>query len=139
MIGKQININQDLLGKIQPVRNIRKIEMSFFRETAMVGGGRMESVQVDSNLKLIEKTEKEMKVKIISPVVNIPSFLHIQISKFKENLLSDFELICIDDSKFERDDFDNVEFVDINLFTRENVDEILGKVLESQKYEKYKV
>ena len=47
--------------------------------------------------------------------------------------------ICIDDSKFERDDFDNVEFVDINLFTRENVDEFLGKVLESQKYEKYKV
>mgnify|MGYP003114422591 CR=1 FL=1 len=61
MIGKQININQDLLGKIQPVRNIRKIEMSFFRETAMVGGGRMESVQVDSNLKLIEKTEKEIE------------------------------------------------------------------------------
>ena len=42
-----------------------------------------------------------MKVKIISPVVNIPSFLNIQISKFKENLLCDFELICIDDSRQE--------------------------------------
>ena len=42
-----------------------------------------------------------MKVKIISPVVNFPKFLDIQIEKFKENLLCDFELICIDDSKHE--------------------------------------
>ena len=40
-----------------------------------------------------------MKVKIISPVVNSPTFLDIQIAKFKENLSNDFELICIDDSK----------------------------------------
>ena len=42
-----------------------------------------------------------MKVKIISPVVNFPKFLDIQIEKFKQNLLCDFELICIDDSKHE--------------------------------------
>ena len=42
-----------------------------------------------------------MKVKIISPVVNFPKFLEIQIEKFKENLLCDFELFCIDDSKHE--------------------------------------
>ena len=42
-----------------------------------------------------------MKVKIISPVVNFPKFLDIQIEKFKENLLCDFELVCIDDSKHE--------------------------------------
>ena len=35
-----------------------------------------------------------MNVKIISPVVNSPSFLDIQITKFKENLSNDFELIC---------------------------------------------
>tara|TARA_B100000902_G_scaffold381746_1_gene418621 strand:+ start:868 stop:1587 length:720 start_codon:yes stop_codon:yes gene_type:complete len=40
-----------------------------------------------------------MKVKVISPVVNFPKFLEIQILKFRENLLCDFELICIDDSK----------------------------------------
>ena len=51
-----------------------------------------------------------MKVKIISPVVNSPSFLDIQITKFKENLSNDFELICIDDSK---QDSMNDQFMDV--------------------------
>ena len=51
-----------------------------------------------------------MKVKIISPVVNSPTFLDIQIAKFKENLSNDFELICIDDSK---QDSMNDQFMDV--------------------------
>ncbi len=61
MIGKQINITQDSLGKAQPVKSIRKIEMNSLRHMVMVGGGLNQLTQADTNLKLIKKIESEYK------------------------------------------------------------------------------
>lgn len=51
-----------------------------------------------------------MKLKIFSPVVNSPDFLELQCILFKENLLCDYELYAIDDS---RDDSFSKQFMDV--------------------------
>ena len=61
MIGKQTDINQDSLGKAQPVKSIRKIEMIFLKHMVMVGGGLNQLPQADTNLNLIKKIENEYK------------------------------------------------------------------------------
>jgi hypothetical protein len=40
-----------------------------------------------------------MKLKIFSPVVNFPQFLELQCIQFRENLLCDYDLYAVDDSK----------------------------------------
>lgn len=51
-----------------------------------------------------------MKLKIFSPVVNSPDFLELQCILFQKNLLCDYELYAIDDSK---DSSMGVKFMDI--------------------------
>jgi len=51
-----------------------------------------------------------MKLKIFSPVVNFPQFLELQCIQFKKNLLCDYDLYVIDDS---RNDSLSDEFISI--------------------------
>tara|TARA_R100000278_G_scaffold29947_1_gene27576 strand:- start:23138 stop:23515 length:378 start_codon:yes stop_codon:yes gene_type:complete len=48
------------------------------------------------------------------------------------------KFIAIDDPKFKQD-MDNVEFVDINIFNQGNTEEKLLEILGQDKYAKYKV